>query len=141
MTQATNIDIREIKTSIEANTRSIDSIAKATETNTRSIDSIARATEANTTAIATLSKTVTDLTLEMRLGFSNLNGKIDNLDTKLTGRIDTLEAKFEERTKGFGLRLDGKELVQRNITTGLTVVIVGGLLLTLSKYLFLGVNP
>ena len=106
MTQATDTDIREIKTAIEANTKSI-----------------------------------ADLTQEMRVGFTKLEGKIDNLDAKLTGRIDTIEAKFEERTKGFGQRLDGKELAQRNVSTGLTVAIVGGLLLTLAKYLFLGVNP
>jgi hypothetical protein len=127
MTQAADIDIREIKSAIE---------------------SIARGTEANTKAIADLATSVTGLREEMRVGFATvdtrftkLEGKIENLDTKLIGRIDTLEAKFEERTKGFGLRLDGKELVQRNITTGLTVAIVGGLLLTLAKYLFLGVNP
>jgi hypothetical protein len=89
-------------------------------------------------AIDANSKAISELAQEVRLGFTKLEGKIDNLDTKLTGRIDTLEAKFEERTKGFGQRLDGKELAQRNVSTGLTVAIVGGLLLTLAKYLFFG---
>ena len=72
MTQATDTDIREIKTAIE---------------------SIARATEANTKAIA-------DLAQETRLGFASMEKKIDvgfaNVDTKLTkmeGRTDTLETR------------------------------------------------
>ena len=148
MTQATDIDIREIKTAIDGNTKAIESIARATESNTRSVsglsdrvESIAKSTEANT-------KAITDLTLEMRLGFANVNtqivrldGKIDNLDTKLTGKIDALGEKFDERTKGFGQRLDGRELAQRNIYTGSTVAIVGGLLLALAKYLFFGTLP
>ena len=116
MTQATDTDIREIKTAIEANTKVIESIAKSTEANTKSI---------------------ADLTLEMRLGFANADTKFSDI----RGDIKALDAKFEERTKGFGQRLDGKELAQRNISTGLTVAIVGGLLLTLAKYLFLGVDP
>ena len=93
-------------------------------------------TQATDTDIRELKDLITGLREETRIGFTKLEGKIDHLDTKLTGRIDTLEAKFEERTKGFGLRLDGKELVQRNVTTGLTVAIVGGLLLALTKVLF-----
>ncbi len=42
----------------------------------------------------------------MELGFANVDLKL----SKLEGRIDTIEAKFDEHTKGFGLRLDGKEL-------------------------------
>jgi Skp family chaperone for outer membrane proteins len=141
MTQATDTDIREIKTAIEANTRTIEAIV--------------RGTEANTKAIA-------DLTLEMRVGFANidtkfanvdtklakLEGRIDNLETKLEGEIKAvsseikaLDTKFEERTKGMGQRLDGKELAIRNISTGLTVVTVGGLLLAFAKYLFFGTLP
>jgi hypothetical protein len=59
MAQTTNIELRELR------------------------DLIARGTEANTKAIS-------DLTLEMRVGFANidtkfakLEGKIDNLETKL----------------------------------------------------------
>ncbi len=73
----------------------------------------------------------------MRLGFSNIDTKF----AEVWGDIKALDSKFEERTKGFSQRLDGKELAQRNIFTGLTVAIVGGLLLTLAKYLFFGSNP
>ena len=139
MTQATDTDIRELKTAIDGNTRAIEAIVRATEAN---------------------AKAIADLTLEMRVGFSGVQGQITNLETKLEGRIDNLETKlegqinnldtklvgkldalgekFEERTKGFGQRLDGRELAQRNIFTGLTVVIVGGLLLAIAKYLFFG---
>jgi hypothetical protein len=63
MTQATDTDIQDIKTSI-------DNLTKVTE-------SIARSTEANTKAIA-------DLTLEMRIGFTSINGKFDTVNARLT---------------------------------------------------------
>jgi predicted RNase H-like nuclease (RuvC/YqgF family) len=85
MTTATDTDIQEIKTAIASLTTGI---------------------EANTKAIAAL-------TLEIRVGFANidtkfarLEGRIDNLETKLEGQINTVEAKLEgkidqldERTK------------------------------------------
>lgn len=73
MTQATDQDIREIKTAI-------DTLSRATE-------SIAKATEANTKAIA-------DLTLEMRLGFSEIKSDIRQVETKLEGKIDTVNARL-----------------------------------------------
>jgi hypothetical protein len=78
MTTATDTDIQEIKTAIE---------------------SLTRLTEANAKAIA-------ELTLDMRVGFAKLEGRIDNLETKLEGQINTTEAKLigkidqlDERTK------------------------------------------
>jgi chromosome segregation ATPase len=166
MTQATDTDLRELKTAIDGNTRSIESIGRGTEANTKAIESIDRRLEALTLTTEALTKTteanakaITDLTLEMRLGFGSVNakfiemsGQITNLDTKLSGEItnskstlsgeiDTLTGKFDERTKGLGQRLDGKELAQRNIFTGLTVTIVGGILLTLGRFLFFGTLP
>jgi uncharacterized protein YoxC len=74
MTQATDTDIQDIKTSIEANTR----------------------------AIGDLSSSVSSLREEMRLGFANvttqitrLDGRIDNLETKIDGRFDTINAKLQ----------------------------------------------
>jgi chromosome segregation ATPase len=144
MTQATDTDIRELKTAIDGNTRSIEALTKTQEAN-------ALAIAANTKAIADLTSSVTGLREEMRLGFSGVQGQITNLDTKLSGqitnaetkldgKIDTLAGKFDERTKGLGTRLDGKELAQRNIFTGLTVTIVGGILLTLGRFLFFGIS-
>jgi hypothetical protein len=85
MTIVTDTDIQEIKTAIVSLTTGI---------------------EANTKATAAL-------TLEIRVGFANidtkfarLEGRIDNLETKLEGQINTVEAKLEgkidqldERTK------------------------------------------
>jgi DNA repair ATPase RecN len=164
MTYATETDIRELKTAIDGNTRSIatqsdriEAISRGTEANTKAVESIDRrletltlTTEANTKAITDLTKTteaidrrlealtkitevntkaITDLTLEMQVGFKGISGQ-----------INTLDAKFEERTKALGTRLDGKELAQRNIFTGLTVTIVGGILLTLGRFLFFGIS-
>jgi hypothetical protein len=74
MTQATDTDIREIRTAVE---------------------SISKATEANTKAIS-------DLILEMRLGFADVKGEfkevrglINTAEAKLEGKID----KLDERTK------------------------------------------
>jgi hypothetical protein len=138
MTYATDTDIRELKTAVDGNTRAIDGLIRATEAN---------------------AKAIADLTLEMRLGFGNVEtkftevkGQISNLDTKLSGqitnaesklegKINSLDTKFDERSKGIGQRLDGKELAQRNIFTGITVLIVGGILLAFFKYLFFGTLP
>jgi chromosome segregation ATPase len=140
MTQATDTDIRELKTAIDGNTKAVEAID-------RRLEALTRTTEANAKAIA-------DLTLEMRVGFANidtkfaqvdtkltkLEGQVNNVESKLEGKIDALVEKFDERTKGLGTRLDGKELAQRNIFTGLTVTIVGGILLTLGRFLFFGIS-
>jgi chromosome segregation ATPase len=157
MTQVTDIDIRELKTAIDGNTRAIatqsdriEAIGRSTEANTTAIEGLSRTneavdrrletltkttealtktTEANAKAIADLISSVTGLREEMRVGFEGIKGQINTLDTK-----------FDERTKGLGQRLDGKELAQRNIFTGLTVTIVGGILLTLGRFLFFGIS-
>jgi chromosome segregation ATPase len=150
MTQATDTDIRELKTAIDGNTRAIamqsdriEVIGRSTEANTKAVELIdrrlealtktteanAKAIEANTKAIADLTSSVTGLREEVRVGFEGIKGQINTLDTK-----------FDERTKGMGQRLDGKELAQRNIFTGLTVTIVGGILLTLGRFLFFGIS-
>jgi chromosome segregation ATPase len=167
MTYSTETDLRELKTAIDGNTRSIDQID-------RRLEALTLTTEANAKAIADLTSSVTGIREEMRLGFNDVKGQISNLDTKLSGQItnldtklsgqitnldtkldgkidkvasklsgeiDTLTGKFDERTKGLGQRLDGKELAQRNIFTGLTVTIVGGILLTLGRFLFFGTLP
>jgi hypothetical protein len=74
MTQATDSDIREIKTAVE---------------------SIAKATEGNSKAIADLTTSVTGLREELRVGFSDLRGQINTVEAKLEGKID----KLDERTR------------------------------------------
>lgn len=83
MTQATDTDIRDIKTSIEANTK----------------------------AIGDLTSSVSSLREEIRVGFANvatqitrLDGKIDNLEIKLDSKIDKLEIKIDGKID----KLDGK---------------------------------
>ncbi|WP_373545568.1 hypothetical protein [Chamaesiphon sp.] len=83
MTQATDTDIREIRTAVE---------------------SIAKATEANTKAIA-------DLTLEMRLGFADIKGEfkevrglINTVEAKLEGKIDKLDERTQLGFWGFIFR-------------------------------------
>ena len=144
MTQATDTDIRELKTAIDGSIRTI-------ATQSERIDGLIRTTEANTKAIADLTSSVTGLREEMRVGFSVVQGQITNLDTKLSGqitntesklegKINSLDTKFDERSKGMGQRLDGKELAIRNLSTGLTVTIVGGILLSLGRFLFFGIG-
>lgn len=134
MTMATNTDIKDIKAAVESNSQTI-----AAQSNR--IEAIIRGTEANT-------KAINDLTQEMRLKFSNVENKIEvgfaTVETKLTkleGQILTLDAKFDERTKGIGQRVDGKELAIRNVSTGLVVATTGGVLLAVFKYLFFGTLP
>jgi hypothetical protein len=97
MTQATDADIREIKTAV---------------------DSIAKATEANTKAIS-------DLTLEIRLGFTRLDGKIDNIDGRLLA--------VENRIGGLDTRL----WTFGGIILG---AVLAALLTIFGRYIFTG-NP
>jgi predicted nucleic acid-binding Zn-ribbon protein len=90
MTQATDTDIRDIKTSI-------DNLTKTTE-------SIARSTEANNKAIGELKDSIASLREETRVGLTRLDGDVRELRSEL----GSLDAKFDERTKlgfwGFILR-------------------------------------
>ena len=113
----------------EANTKAITDLTKTTEGIDRRLEALTKTAEALTKTTEVNAKAITDLTLEMQVGFKGISGQITNLDTK-----------FEERTKALGTRLDGKELAQRNIFTGLTVTIVGGILLTLGRFLFFGIS-
>jgi predicted nucleic acid-binding Zn-ribbon protein len=134
MTMATNTDIKDIKTAVESNTKTI--VAQSDR-----IEAIIRGTEANTRA-------VNDLTQQMRFNFLDVEKKIeaglDNVEKKLIGlegKIDTLDARFDERTKGISQRVDGKDLAVRNVSTGLIVATTGGILLAVAKYLFFGTLP
>jgi chromosome segregation ATPase len=87
MTQATDQDIREIKSAIDANSRAIDA-------NSRTIDALAKGTEANTKAIADLTASVSGLREEMRVGFANVETRLADVrgDIKvLDNRLGNLE--------------------------------------------------
>jgi hypothetical protein len=87
MTQATEIDIRELTTAIDGNIKAIGVIGRSTEAN-------AKAIEANTKAISNLNSSLTGLREEMRVGFSDVEGQITNLETKLDGKITNVESKL-----------------------------------------------
>jgi hypothetical protein len=96
MTTATETDIREIKTAIE-------SIARLTEANAKAITDL---TLDMRVGFASVDTKFAVLREEMQVGFAKLEGKIDNLEARLEGQINTVEAKLEgkidqldERTK------------------------------------------
>ena len=59
ITQTTDIDIREIKTAIDGNTKAIESIARATESNTISISGLSDRIESNTRSFGLTAKLTT----------------------------------------------------------------------------------
>jgi hypothetical protein len=138
MTQATDPDITELKTAIDGNTRAIamqsdriEAIGRGTEANTKAIETIAKATEANTQAIA-------DLTLEMRVGFANVETRFAEVDVKFAELRDDIKSFDATKLTGFDQRLSTGEMTRRGVTIGVTVTVVGGLLLTFGKILFFG---
>jgi uncharacterized membrane protein len=139
MTTATDTDIQQIK----------DLITSGNAATQKQIADLAISTQ----------KQIADLTLEMRLGFSNVDTKFTavreemrvgfaNVDTKfaevkgdikeLRSEVKALDGKLEEKTKNLDQRLGSGEFTTRGITIGLTVTVVGGLLLTFGKILFFG---
>lgn len=120
MTQATDSDIREIKSAI-------DTLA-------RSVETIARGTEANTKAIA-------DLTLEMRLGFasvdtklSDIRGEIKQVETQLEGKIDKLDGKITTLTTNVS-NLDGRLW---GFGGTILAAVLAALLTIFGRYIFTG---
>jgi uncharacterized protein YpuA (DUF1002 family) len=127
MTQATDIDIREIKDLIAAGNattqKQIDRLFATTEANTKAIEAITKATEANTKAIADLTASFTGLREEVRVGFAKVEGEFKA---------------FDEKMKGFDQRISTGEFAKRGVTIGVTVTVVGGVLLAFGKILFFG---
>ena len=139
MTTATDTDIQQIK----------DLITAGNAATQKQIADLAISTQTQ----------IADLTLEMRLGFANVDTKFTavreeirvgfaNVDTKfaevkgdikeLRSEVKALDGKLEEKTKNLDQRLGSGEFTARGITIGLTVTVVGGLLLTFGKILFFG---
>ncbi len=79
-------------------------------------------------------KQLNELTQEVRVGFADTGGDIRELRSEL----NALDTKFEEKTKNLDQRITSKEFVSRGILIGLTVTVVGGILLALCKSLFFG---
>jgi hypothetical protein len=118
MTQATDIDIRELKSAIEANGREIAQLATEMRVGFANVEA----------------------------RFANVDTKFANVDTKLAeirgeitevcGDIKAFDSKFDERTKGFAQRLDNKEFIIRSTIAA----VLSGLLLTFTKFLFFGLT-
>ena len=127
MTSATDTDIREIKDLIAAGNattqKQIDRLFATTEANTKAIETVTKATEANTKAIADLTASFTGLREEVRVGFTKVEGEFKA---------------FDEKMKGFDQRISTGEFAKRGITIGVTVTVVGGVLLAFGKILFFG---
>ena len=121
MTTATDTDIQQIK----------DLITAGNVATQKQIADLAITTQ----------KQIADLTLEMRVGFANVDTKFAEVkgDIKeLRSEVKALDGKLEEKTKNLDQRLGSGEFTTRGITIGLTVTVVGGLLLTFGKILFFG---
>jgi Skp family chaperone for outer membrane proteins len=121
----------------------------ATDTDFQQLkDSIAAVSSAN---IAT-QKQIADLAQEMRLGFSRLDkqvevgfakvetsfAKVEGDMKELRSEIKALDTKFDEKTKNLDQRITSKEFINRGVSIGLTVTVVGGILLAFGKILFFG---
>jgi ElaB/YqjD/DUF883 family membrane-anchored ribosome-binding protein len=83
---------------------------------------------------ATTQQQIADLRLEMRTGLSDVRGDIRELRSELK----SLDTKFDEKTKNLDQRISSREFVGRGVSVGLTVTVVGGLLLAFGKFLFFG---
>jgi dynactin complex subunit len=83
---------------------------------------------------AVTQKQVVNLTLETKVGFTKLDGNIRDLRSELKA----LDTKFDEKTKNLDQRITGKEFINRGVAVGLTVTVVGGVLLAFGKILFFG---
>jgi seryl-tRNA synthetase len=103
--------------------KQIDRLFAITEANTKAIDALTKATETNTKTIGDLSSSFSGLREEVRVGF-----------TKVEGEFKT----FDEKMKGFDQRISTSEFAKRGITIGVTVTVVGGVLLAFGKILFFG---
>jgi hypothetical protein len=79
---------------------------------------------------AATQKQISDLAIQML----KLEQRVEVGFTKLEGDIKNLDTKFDEKTKSLDQRITSKEFTIR----GITVTILGGLLLAFGKLLFFG---
>ena len=146
MTQVTDTDLKELKDLILSSREEMRSSREEMRSGFAGID--LKFANVNTQFVrleGQIESLDTRLTGQIENLDTRLTGEIKNLDTKFTGEIKTVNAsiqaldhKFDERTKNFSDRLSTKNLAVMNLVSGLTVTTVGGLLLTLYKFLFFG---
>jgi Na+/phosphate symporter len=102
------------------------------------------------TDLQQLKDSIADLVQEMRLGFSRLDkqievgfakvetsfAKIEGDMKELRSEIKALDTEFDEKTKNLDQRITSEEFINREVSIGLMVTIVGGILLVFGKALF-----
>jgi peptidoglycan hydrolase CwlO-like protein len=143
MTQATDIDIRDLKSAIEANSRQIAELTTEMRVGFANVD----AKFANVdTKFAEVRGEIAEVRGDIKALDANVEAKFANVDTKFAevrgeiaevrGDIKALDNKFDERTKGFAQRLDNKEFIIRSTIAA----VLSGLLLTFTKFLFFGLT-
>jgi predicted nucleic acid-binding Zn-ribbon protein len=132
MTTATDTDLQQIK----------DLITAGNAATQKQISDLTLSTQ----------KQISDLKEEVRVGFTDVKGDIRELRSELKtveadlkgdikelrSELKALDTKFEEKTKNLDLRITTKEFLNRGVAVGLTVTVVGGLLLAFGKVLFFG---
>jgi Skp family chaperone for outer membrane proteins len=143
MTQATDIDMRELKSAIEANSREIAQLATEMRVGFANVDARFANVDARFAAVdtkfAAVDTKLSEIKQEMRVSFANVDTKFAEVRGEITevrGDIKAFDSKFDERTKGFAQRLDNKEFIIRSTIAA----ILSGLLLTFTKFLFFGLT-
>ena len=97
-----------------------------TESTDRDLKELKTAIEQNSQAIVDLTTSISGLREEVRVGFTKLEGRINNIETKLDGKVEVMKSelkivdvKLEERTRmGFWGML----------VRGIPILILAGLL-------------
>ncbi len=130
MTQATDVDMRELKSAIEASSRQIAELTTEMRVGFANIDA----------KFANVDTKFANVTANVDAKFANVDTKLADIRGEITevrGDIKALDSKFDERTKGFTQRLDNKEFIIRSTIAA----VLSGLLLTFTKFLFFGLTP
>ena len=77
-----------------------------TESTDRDLKELKTAIEQNSQAIVDLTTSISGLREEVRVGFTKLEGRINNIETKLDGKVEVMKSelkivdvKLEERTR------------------------------------------
>ncbi len=77
-----------------------------TESTDRDLKELKNAIEQNSQAIADLTTSISGLREEVRVGFTKLEGRVNNIETKLDGKVEMMKSelrvvdvKLEERTR------------------------------------------
>jgi uncharacterized protein YoxC len=77
-----------------------------TESTDRDLKELKNAIEQNSQAIADLTTSISGLREEVRVGFTKMEGRINNIETKLDGKVEAMKSelkvvdvKLEERTR------------------------------------------